>query len=55
MRKIICFFKGHKRGYTKYGDGEWQIGCLRCGYGIEYKSPFVRLVGIEMRFGFDGE
>ena len=54
--KIICWFKRHKRGNTRYnGNKIWHIECQRCGFWIEYTSPCVRLVGKEMRFGFDGK
>ena len=56
LNKIICYFKRHKRGKTFYkGKGYWHIEWERCGYILEYKSPHVRLVSSEMRFGFDGE
>ena len=55
MRRIICFFKRHKRGNTKYlGRCYWKIECVRCQYKIQYRSPCARLVGIEMACGFDG-
>ena len=53
--KLICLFKGHKRGKTKYlGNKHWLIECSHCGYKIKYRSPLARLVGTEMEFGFDG-
>jgi len=56
MKKIICFFKGHKRGNTWYSpwDKTWHIECKRYRKMIEYRSPRARLVGIEIRYGFDG-
>ena len=55
MRRIICFFKGHKRGDTAHVNFNfWRIKCSRCGYTIEYRSPLARLIGIEMLHGFDG-
>ncbi len=57
MYKIICWLKGHtrdeKRTYIK--KKYWHIKCKRCGYKISYLSPRVRLVGLEIRFGFTGE
>jgi len=56
MKKIICWLKGHKRGFTKYkGNKCWQIKCRRCEYVLEYQSPMARLIGTEIRFGFDGK
>ena len=60
MKRIICFLKKHKSGKTKYncdlkGSGIWKIECVRCKYKIEYRSPWARLVGTEMKFGFDGK
>ncbi|MCK9371312.1 hypothetical protein M0R04_15470 [Candidatus Dojkabacteria bacterium] len=58
MKKIICWLKGHERGSTsvirhsKYST--WTIKCKRCGYRIIYESPIARLVGTEIKFGFDG-
>lgn len=64
MKKIICFFKGHKRGKTECyqtyngmvnGKFMWKIECSRCGYRIDYQSHMARLIGIELRYGFDGK
>lgn len=61
MKKIICWFKGHKRGrdtcvYNRLSAGFlWVITCQRCGYKAEYYSPRLRLVGKEIGLGFDGE
>ena len=57
MKKIICFFKGHKRGNTWYLPWKkaWMVKCKKCSYKIIYESPMARLVGTEMKFGFDGE
>lgn len=56
MKKIICWFKGHKRGKTVYlGKDMWYIQCSRCEYELEYDSPWARLVSTEIRWGFDGE
>lgn len=56
MKKIICLFKGHRRGYTKrMRNGLWRIKCKRCDYRIDYWSASVRLIGIEIIFGFDGK
>ncbi len=56
INEIICSFKGHKRGKTKLiQDHYWAIECERCGYGISYYSPSCRLIGLETKFGFDGE
>ena len=62
--KIICWFKGHKRGKTwsrtgyvyhyVTGNTHWHIQCKRCGYRIDYSSPRARLIGTEMSYGFDG-
>jgi hypothetical protein len=64
MKKIICWLKGHKRGKSfcsqnyngirNFNNYVWTIKCSRCGYKIEYLSPRARLVGTEIRFGFDG-
>ena len=58
--KIICFFKGHKRGKTIYKYKKtightWNIVCKRCGYKIGYVSPNARLVSTEISSGFDGK
>lgn len=61
MDKLICFFKGHKRGKTSVRIDcpgfvkLWVIECKRCRYEIEYRSHMARLVGTEMRLGFDGD
>jgi hypothetical protein len=65
MKRLICLFKGHKRGETWSRTGyiyhnikghtHWHVKCKRCGYRIDYYSPRARLVGTEMCFGFDGE
>lgn len=53
--KLICYFKGHKRGRTYYmGNKYWHIECKRCGKTLEYDSPRARLTGTEIRYGFDG-
>jgi hypothetical protein len=64
MKKIICWFKGHKRGKTSsasnyrgirlFNNFIWTIKCSRCEYQISYVSPRARLVGIETDSGFDG-
>ena len=58
MEKIICFFKGHKRGNTRCKSNrycvQWFIECERCGYEVNYSSPRVRLVAVEINLGFDG-
>lgn len=56
MRKIVCKIKGHKRGDTWYKPWlkEWHIECERCGHIIEYRSPHARLIGTELKLGFDG-
>jgi len=54
MKKIICKIFGHKRGRTYLKEKWWHIQCKRCGYKIDYQSPFVRLIGKEMLCGFDG-
>lgn len=33
----------------------WVITCQRCGYKAEYMSSYLRLVGEEIKLGFDGE
>ena len=56
MKKIICWLVGHKRGKTFYkGKGIWHVECRRCGFTLEYESPMARLVGTEIKSGFDGE
>ena len=37
------------------GKNMWSIKCKRCPYGIVYKSPGARLVGMEIKLGFDGK
>ena len=56
MKRLICFFKGHKRGEIWYEpwNKNWHIECKRCGYKYNYFSPIARLIGEEMRIGFDG-
>jgi predicted nucleic-acid-binding Zn-ribbon protein len=55
MKKIICYFKGHKRGKTIYEKGYWTVFCKRCGYWFSYSNRGPRLIGTEMKNGFDGE
>lgn len=61
MKKIICFFKGHRRGKTTVkflkcsNDFKWQIRCEKCVHVVAYISPRTRLIGTEMRLGFDGK
>jgi predicted nucleic-acid-binding Zn-ribbon protein len=59
INKIVCFLKGHRRGYTKVSsfgnDFHWTIKCKRCGYTIGYLSPKARLVSIEILHKFDGK
>lgn len=60
MYKIICFFKGHARGETEVVTiiprvrYQWRITCKRCGWMFVYSSPRTRLIGTELKFGFDG-
>jgi hypothetical protein len=57
MKKLICWIKGHKRGETWYNPWKkyWYIECVRCAYQLNYQSPHARLVGTELKFGFDGD
>lgn len=59
LNKIICYFKGHKRGRTTHAlifkYVEWSIQCKRCNYMISYFSPRARLIGEEMSYGFEGK
>lgn len=55
MFNIICWIKGHKRGKTSLKKGWWYIQCSRCGYKIDYASPFIRLIAVEILEGFDGD
>jgi hypothetical protein len=53
IAKAICWWRGHRRGVTKYlGDKTWSVRCRRCGFKLDYQSPHARLVGTEMREGF---
>lgn len=58
IKKVICFFNGHKRGKTTckpFGNQfYWKVNCVRCDKKISYLSPRLRLVGTEMAHGFDG-
>ena len=55
IKRIICFFKLHKRGKTYYKKNKtWVIECKRCKYIVQYSSPMARLIGIEIKYGFDG-
>ncbi len=55
-KKIICWIKGHRRGKTWMMENHWwHIECKRCKYTIEYTSPRTRLIGEEIRLGFDGQ
>ena len=63
FKRLICWFKGHKRGRTTHKDlsnnwrlcFRWTIKCKRCGYKTSYISPLSRLVGKEIELGFTGE
>lgn len=61
MRKTICVFKKHTRGRTAVLPSAisplyiWVIECKRCKHTIKYPSPRARLVGTEIKLGFDGK